>query len=177
MRWRASFVFLFMFAIMSLISSYFLLQETLPKQRRVPIQLKLIGQRFKAILSDGVFNQNTFHASVGLTVLFTFCCISSYLLISDLHVSQAQYGISFSSNATIFIIASVLSTQFCQRVSLKFSIHLGAVVLLLGAMVMLLVNALQGLSVLHFMAPMWILTCGAGLMMGPAVALALEKFP
>src|SRR3990167_9343555 len=175
--WRASFIFLFGFAMLSFMTTFYFLTETLPVERRLPISIPELRQRYRKIFSVSAFVENTYHSSVGMTVLFVFCCISSYLLIQDLHVSQAQYGLAFASNAITFILANLISTRLSHRISLKFPVRCGLFLIALGSLVMYMMNRLWGLSVWHFMWPMWIITLGTGLMMGPAVAIALEEFP
>jgi len=173
--WRASFAFLFLFTAISLLTTFFFLKETWPLEKRIPLKPKELKLRFKSILSSRLFLQNAYFASVGLTVLFVFCCISSYLLIVQLHATQPQYGLTFASNAIIFILANILSTRLSKH-HLRLPIRLGCVLLFIGSLFMLILNLTEGLSLFHFMLPMWVITLGAGLLMGPAVAIALENF-
>lgn len=175
--WRASFVLLFIFAGLSLFTSFYFLSETLPLAKRAPLNFAELRRRYHKIFSLRSFTANAYHSSVGMTILFIFCCISSYLLIDDLQVSQMDYGFAFASNAIVFIIANLISTQLSQKFELKLPIKFGISTIFLGAWIMVLINTLGGLSTFHFMSSMWIMTFGAGLMMGPSVAIALEQFP
>lgn len=174
--WRAPFIFLFLFAVVSFITTFFFLPETYPPEKRVGIQFRELTQRFRLILFTPSFIRNSYISSVGLTLLFAFCCISSYLLIKRLHVTELQYGMVFGSNAVTFITANLVSTVLTRHFPLQVSIKAGIYTLIFGSIYMILVNVFAGLSVLHFMLPMWFATFGVGLFIGPSTALALENF-
>jgi Bcr/CflA subfamily drug resistance transporter len=174
--WRASFVFLFLFGLASFCSIYYFLQETLPDNNRIKINIMNIFHRYSLIFKNIEFVTNSFYALTALVILFSFCGISSLLLINVLHVSKQWYGICFGSNALSFIIAGFFCIKIVEKMGMKISILIGSILLLIGGLAMLLINYYAGLTVAHFILPMFIVTAGVALMMGPAIAGALANF-
>lgn len=174
--WRSSFVFLFLFGLASLGGIYYFLQETLPQDKRIEINIKNVFQRYCFILKNGEFFTNSFYALTVLVILFSFCGISSFLLINVLHISKQSYGLCFGANAISFILSGFLCIKIVEKAGMKISILLGSVLLIVGSLSMLLINYYSGLTVAHFILPMFIVTAGLGLMMGPAIAGALADF-
>lgn len=174
--WRAPFIFLFLFAVLSLVTSFLFLPETCPPEKASSIKIRELMRRFRSMLTTPSFVENSYFTAVGMTLLFTYCCISSYILIKDLHVTQIEYGMIFGSNAITFIMANLVSTFLTRHMHLQLSIIAGIYVLIFGSIGMIVMNVFMGAGVLQFMLPMWFATFGVGLFMGPATALALEEF-
>jgi MFS transporter, DHA1 family, multidrug resistance protein len=174
--WRAAFVFLLVFGLVSFGVCFFLLSETLETKNRVAIHPSNIASHFGIILKNKKFIVNAFYMLTALSILFCFCGVSSFLLINILGVSKNMYGLCFGSNALFFILGAYLCLQWEKRWGLKGPLSVGIGCVLLGAVSLLLGAFYGGLTLLYFMLPIYSVTCGLGFIMGPATARALEDF-
>ncbi|MCF6775185.1 multidrug effflux MFS transporter [Thiotrichales bacterium 19X7-9] len=174
--WRATFGFLLLFAIVTLIVSYCFISETLKKEQQIKINLSVLIHNYFTVFKNGSFRLYSFITLMCITALFCFCAISPYLLISELQISVQLYGLCFGLNAIVFIIASLLSNRLSNQFSMQKTVLFGVLFSIIGSVWMLIINDLNGLSVLNFMLPMMMLSFGLGLSFGPATALALANF-
>jgi Bcr/CflA subfamily drug resistance transporter len=174
--WRASFVFLFIFAIFSLIITFIFLPETLAKSNSRRIDIKLIINNYKTLLTSSSFMRHSYYTTVALTGLFVYCCVSSYILIKLLHVSLPVYGLMFGLNASFLVISNLLSARLTNTQGIKFTVRAGVILILLGAGILVTTNLALGLTLLHFVLPMILLTMGCGVTMGPAIAGGLADY-
>lgn len=174
--WRANFVFLFLFALVSFVTTSYFLTETLPPEQRVKIKAHTIAANYIRVLRSRAFLLHTFYALTGMTILFGFCGVSSFLLINVLHLSKQYYGLCFGANSLVFMLMTATCVRVMDRLGMQNSILLGLSLLMSGSAIMLVVNGYAGLSALHFMLPMFVITSGLGFMMGPSTAGALAEF-
>lgn len=174
--WRASFIFLFLFALFSIVTTFLFIPETLTTERHVKITLNSIVSSYLSVFKNRTFLLNAFFALTGMVILFGFCGVSSFLLINTLHVSKQVYGLCFGSNSIVFIITTLICVRNLDKIGIQNSLFVGLVLLVLGSATMLIVNSYADLSILTFMLPMLIITAGLGFIMGPAAACALAEF-
>lgn len=174
--WRTSFVFLFLFGLMSFFICLFLLPETLEQNNRIKFNLKQIGNNFLTILKSRNFIFNSFYVMTGLTILFCFCGVSSFLLINTLGISKQLYGLCFGLDAICIIAGGFMCVQITKTLPMEKSIMIGILLWILGSISMIISSLYFGLTLLSFILPMFIIGFGIGFIMGPATASALIDF-
>ncbi|AHE66465.1 arabinose efflux permease [Legionella oakridgensis ATCC 33761 = DSM 21215] len=93
--WPMMFLSLLSIAFLSLISLYFFLPETLPKDNRVDFSLRKVLIEYKIIFLNPIFAIYNLATCFGLSYLYLFCALSPYLIIRNLHIPESQYGFYF----------------------------------------------------------------------------------
>lgn len=166
--WRATFHFLSLFSILTLLIVYYGLNETKPSTKN--------HYNYFDILNKLEFWCYVVCAISALTQLFTFFSISPILLIEKLAVHPIHYGYFFGLNAMVYIIFSILSPHLNTRFGLNKTIWIGSNIIIMGAITMLVWHILYGLSKLGLMLPNCIMTAGVGLIFGACTAGALAPF-
>jgi len=175
-RWQATFLFLVIFGMIEIPIVAKFLDETLSKEDRLPVNMKNWCESQMLFISNNGFLIYAYAATIGMSCLFDFFSISPILLISNLNVSVSNFGYYFAINAMTFIVATIFCTIFQKLLSNLNILRLGMSIIAIGSWVMLYYSKIHELSTSVFMAPMCIVTFGAGFIFGPAIALAMLPF-
>lgn len=191
-NWQAVFYFVTVYSVITFFITYKYVGETSPKHiKHLPNDLALeiepefgsgvhrIRNTFKTyrkIITDKEFLIYLLCAINGLVGLFFFFSCSSVLLIERLGVSADSYGIYFGINSAMYMFGNMLSPGLQRKHGIDKVIFYGALVMLLGAFIMLLVEYFYGLSIFGLILPNCIITFGIGWLYGPCTAGAMRKY-
>lgn len=172
--WRFVFLFAALFGVLNLILTFFI-QETLPRRRRKPFTLSVF-YRYGQVLCNKQFLAYALSATFGLSYLFTFFAISSFILIHLLHVPEIDFGIFFGFMGASFLIGSVISAQVVGHFGVYKTVMVGNAIALFGGVLMVAWYWIGGLSVAGFVVPMLPLGIGGTISMGSGASGAMEPF-
>lgn len=191
-NWQDIFYFVTTYSIITLYITYKFVGETSPKyNKHVTNHLVLeIGPEFgfgagrvrntlnnyRKILTDKEFLIYLACAINGLVGLILFFSCSSVLLIERLGLMADKYGLCFVINSAMYMFGNMLSPFLQRKHGINKVIFCGALLMLAGALVMLVVEYYYGLSVFGVILPNCIITLGIGLLYGPCSAGAMRKY-
>lgn len=172
--WRMIFGVLAAAALMSLVLTATLLPETLPPERRVPVNLRTLLGGIGQLLRDRSFMGLTFIGGFGMASFFVFLASASFVYSGQYGLSPTGFSIAFAVNAIGFFSASQLAGPLAARVGLTTVIRLGV-----GAFAfftaLLLAVALAGMASFGAVVALLLLgNAGLGLVIPTTMVMALE---
>jgi len=177
--WRATFVFMMLFAILVLAVVLLTLPETRPQNTQNGGRLYRWG-RYQPVLAHTQF---LFYGTLCLTSMAGIITYVSYApswVITHLGVSQVNFSYLFGFNALINIAACFIAPKVIKRMGDRSTILMALGIMLLSSMLQLLLQQWSTqdalLNAAFFMLPMLLLGVGFALILGPATSLALAPF-
>lgn len=113
--WRAVFLGILAAGLISLYLVIFVLKETHPVEKRVPLRFTALRAGFGTLIRDPVFIGLSCIGGLGMASFFAFLAASSFLYIEHFGLTPLQYSLAFSANAIGFFAAS----QFAARLGAR----------------------------------------------------------
>ena len=173
--WPSTFLFLMIIPIFSFLTIGLGLEESLPQSKRKKVTLGILLE-YKSIITNKVFFIYTTATAMGLSYLYLFCSISSYIIIRTLNISESRYGFYFAFMGLSFFIGSFLSAYIVKRIGIYRTVVTGFIISLIGSSIMLIWNLITGLTIYNFIWPMILIGIGGTLCMGAGTGGAMEPF-
>lgn len=174
--WRSSFVFLAIMAFFVATLGFVKIKETLPVANRVKLSKDLFVN-YRLIIKNTTFKMYVYCASAGFACFLTFFSVSSYIIITLLHVEKQHFGFYFAALGVVFFLGSIYSGYSAKRFGTYKTVLIGTILVVLSGIVMLLWYLIFGLSIAAFMGPMMIMGIGGAMLMGGGAGGAIEPFP
>jgi DHA1 family bicyclomycin/chloramphenicol resistance-like MFS transporter len=173
--WRGVFGVLAVFGVLLVLMGAFLLQETLPPERRRSSGLRGTLGNYRALLRDRTFVGLIVVAGLTMAGLFSYVSGSSFVYQGEFGLDEQQFGLLFGAGAFWLIGATqfnpVLLRRFEPQQILVAATIAGAV-----AGLVLLVFASTGFGGLAgVVGPLWAVLAAGGLGLPNAPALALQR--
>jgi len=174
--WRAVFGFLTLFAIYTLIVTVFFLENTLPDERRQPLQKLFNFMTILQIIKNPIFFSYVMQVSLASACLFTFFSSSPYYFINILKVPLAYYGFFLCYNSIIFSIGCFIASRFVFKFGICGTALIGCCSLLLCGVLVFIFNYTLGFELISFLLSLSFLGFGTALMISAATGGALQPF-
>ena len=174
--WRASFIFISVFAFLIVLLAIFKVKESLLCEKRVKLSQDLFVN-YRHIFKSNTFKMYVFCASAGFGGFLTFFSVSPYIIIDLLHIPEQHFGIYFAGIGLVFFIGSLISGYLAKKIGTYKTALLGTIFMVLAGVVMLLWHLFFGLSIAGFIWPMMIMGVGGAFLMGAGAGGAIEPFP
>jgi MFS transporter, DHA1 family, multidrug resistance protein len=124
--WRWIFWFLAAYAILCCVLVWLLLPDTLPRERRIELQLGQQLRRYRAILSERSFLT---HAAMGCCAslsFFAYLSGSSPVFIRGFHLSPSRYALIFGLCSMGLIANSQINARLVPRIGPSRILHIVA---------------------------------------------------
>ena len=172
--WRGIFVVLATAALISLTMTATLLPETLPPERRVPVNVRSMLRGARVLFTDRGFLGLTFIGAFGMASFFVFLASASFVYMDEFGLSPTGFSIAFAVNAIGFSAASQLAGPLAERIGLARTIRFGTG-MFAGFTLVLLTIALSGHASLPIVVGL--LFCGnagLGLVIPTTMVMALD---
>lgn len=150
--------------------------ETLATNKRIKFSFGIF-EEYKNIGSNKLFAIYTITSAIGLSYLYLFCSISSYIIIRLLHIQELDYGYYFCFMGISFFAGSFLSAYIVGRMGIYQTVVIGFCITLLGGLLMGGWYFLSGLTINNFIWPMLLIGIGGTFCMGAGNGGAMEPFP
>ena len=134
-HWQAIFIFLAIYAAISLWASVTFLPETMPPEKRLKLSSKNVLASYKTIFGDAEFAKICIAIGANFSGFFIYVLASPQFLGKLLHLKPQQYGYLFIPTVTGMVLGSYLARRAAGRFSAKRMVKtayiwMGAVVLL-----------------------------------------------
>ena len=110
-HWQAIFIFLALYAALSLWAAIRYLPETMPVGKRMPLSAKQVIKDFKLIFSDKEFNYVVFAVGANFAGFFLYVLASPVFLVKQLGLSEHQFGFMFIPTVCGMILGSYLAKR------------------------------------------------------------------
>ncbi len=113
--WRATFWIIIVLGAACLVSVFFFLKETLPRDRRHPVVLAGVLRLYGGLLRDRAFLVHSLSGSLAMAGLFAYLEGSPLVFIELNHVSADRFGLFFGIIAAGLIGASQVNGFLVRR--------------------------------------------------------------
>ncbi|MEZ5462775.1 multidrug effflux MFS transporter [Dokdonella sp.] len=177
-RWPMIFWLLAAFAGVLWVACAFMLPETHPQERRLPLSPRSMGRSYLHILSDRAFFPLVCAGTFGFNALFVYISSAPAFVLGLLELNEQQFAWLFIPAIGGLMFGSFLSGRTAGRLSadatvrLGYSIMLGASAINIGA-AWLLPRPMVPWSVL----PLGLHSMGIGLAFPTLTLQLLDRFP
>ena len=133
-HWQAIFIFLAIYAAISLWAAITFLPETMPPEKRLKLSVNNILASYKIIFSDSEFARLCVASGANFSAFFIYVLASPQFLGKLLHLKPQQYGYLFVPTVTGMVLGSYLARSAAGkfaavRVVKVAYVWMGAVVL------------------------------------------------
>lgn len=175
--WRSSFIALAILSSLILILSFYLLDETLPYQKRKSLNFKTLFQNYYMFIRNRHFIGFTLAITFTWCGYFSFISGSSFVFINLMHVNPQNYGIIYALIITGYITGTILAGKLASIWDSRQSVFLGSLLALIGSLLMLVLTLNFYPNVFNLLFPMFFYLIGTGLIMPNAQAVVTNPFP
>jgi DHA1 family bicyclomycin/chloramphenicol resistance-like MFS transporter len=110
-HWQAIFVFLALYAAISLWAAVRYLPETMPKEKRLPLSAKKVLSSYRLIFSDKEFNLVVLASAANFAAFFLYVLASPVFLVKHLGLSDQQFGYMFIPTVCGMVLGSYLAKR------------------------------------------------------------------
>jgi MFS transporter, DHA1 family, multidrug resistance protein len=172
--WRAEFVFIAVFAVVSLLAYELVFGET-HHSVRTPLNLRAVAGAYLGLSADRRFLIPAATLSLIMGELFAVFAATPRVLIEGLHFSPIQLGLFFAGTVMIVFAAGMLATQLGRRLGLDRAIQGGLLTVTASSIALLLVASLTP-TFFPFLATLSLFLLGMGIVIPLATAQALSPF-
>ncbi len=175
--WRASFAFLAIFSLLVLIAEYCFFTETNRFIGSKPLSLKTIKQDYLTIFSNVEFLAYLACLVATFAGVCIFEAIGGILFTHVLHYSTIVASLWFTVPLPAYMLGSYLSGLYARRWSLRRTLLLGIVLLVVGATSLLITGLLGWVNIFAIIVPVTLYLFAAGILFPAATSGALQPFP
>ena len=176
-HWQAIFIFLAIYAALSLWAAVSFLPETMPPDKRLKLSAKNVLNSYRTIFGDHEFTKLCMAVGANFSAFFLYVLASPVLLGKHLHLSPQQYGYLFVPTVTGMVLGSYLARRAAGRFpSLKV---IKAAYVWMGLIVLLnvLVCQLLPTQLYYNIFPIALFNVGMALAMPILSLAALDRHP
>lgn len=113
--WRAIFIFLTFFGLVSLLLTLLILPETLPAERRAAASLRAVLQGYGRLLADRRYMGFVLAGALGFGTMFAYISGSPFVFIELNGIAPEHYALIFGSNAFGLIAATQFNRWLLAR--------------------------------------------------------------
>lgn len=116
--WRMIFLATAGAAVVSLLMTRFMLDETLKPENRVPVNVKSLLAGSRTLLTDTTFMGLTFIGGFGMASFFVFIASAAFVYTEQFGLTEIGFSLAFAANALGFFSASQLAAPLGARIGM-----------------------------------------------------------
>lgn len=176
-HWQAIFIFLALYAGLSLWAAIHYLPETMPQQKRVPLSAKQVIKDYRLIFSDKEFNYLVFALGANFAGFFIYVLASPVFLVKQLGLSEHQFSYMFIPTVCGMVLGSYLARRAAGRYSRQLVVKSAFVWMAVMALLNLLICFIFPTTVLLNILPIALFNVGMALAMPVLSLAALDRYP
>lgn len=174
--WRGIFVALSLAGVVLLLAVLPGVRETLPAEDREGGGLRQTAATFRRLLRDRSFMACSLAAGLAFAGMFAYISGSPFVLQEVYGATPAQFSLVFGLNAFGLTVMAQVGGRLAGRVHPTRLVLVGLLVSLAGGALLVLAAAM-GLGLAGVVAALFVIMCGAGLVLPGTGALALAGQP
>lgn len=177
-NWQAIFIISSSIAFSICLLAMKYLTETCP-QKTTSLSVSRILYQYSQVLTSNQYFGYALSSTFIACAFYLFIGSAPYIVVDYLGGNSADFGNWFLMVALAFMLGSLCSGTLTKRISINTMIWVGHVISLLGAALLLLLNAVEQLNYFSVFIPIALLTFGRGLSQpsaqSAAIACALSR--
>ncbi|MET0723619.1 MAG: multidrug effflux MFS transporter [Tardiphaga sp.] len=173
-NWRADFVFVGIFALLSAIAFAFVLGETY-NSTRIPLNPLAIGKTYFKLSANRHFLVPAATVALIMGGLFSLFSAAPRVLIEGFAFTPIALGLFFAGTVMIVFASGMLAARLAPRIGLDRAIRIGLLLACLGSIAVLAVAWFDG-NVVSFVVAVCVFLLGMGIVNPLGTAQALSPF-
>jgi len=176
-HWQAIFVFLALYAAISLWAAVHYLPETMPAEKRLPLSARQVIKDYRAIFGDKEFNYVVLGSGANFAGFFVYVLASPVFLVKHLGLGEHQFGWMFIPTVCGMVLGSYLAKRAAGRFAQHKVIKLAYVWMAIMVAVNLLVCMSLPASPVYNILPIALFNIGMAAAMPILSLVALDRHP
>ena len=176
-HWQAIFIFLAIYAALSLWAAVVFLPETMPADKRLKLSARNVLTSYKTIFSDSEFAKICIASGANFSAFFIYVLASPVFLGKHLHLTPKQYGYLFIPTVTGMMLGSFLAKRAAGKYAAKQVIQAAYVWMGLVVMANIIVCYTLPVKLINNVLPVALFNIGMALAMPILSLLALDRHP
>lgn len=174
--WRGTFAAVLAWGILSLVTVYFQLPETLPPERRGQLSLGKAFAAYLKLLGDPAAVGLLLAGGMSFAGMFAYITASPYYFIEMQHFSPRAYSVLFACNAVGIFAANYANSRLVRHRGAVNMIGAACLTGLAGALTLLLGVSLHDTLALAIVG-LFLMVSVTGLLGANCVGLLMERYP
>jgi MFS transporter, DHA1 family, multidrug resistance protein len=176
-HWQAIFIFLAVYATLSLLAAVRVLPETMPVEKRIPLSAHNVLNSYKTIFSDTEFTKLCIAIGANFSAFFVYVLASPIFLGKHLSLCPQQYAYLFIPTVMGMVLGSYLAKRFAGKFASKKVVKWAYVWMASIVTVNVLVCYTQAVSLVTNILPVALFNVGMALCMPILSLAALDRHP
>lgn len=174
-HWQAIFVFLALYAGLSLWAAVRYLPETVPLNKRTPLSVNKVINAYRTVFSDKEFNLLVLASAANFAAFFIYVLASPVFLVKQLGLTDQQFGYMFIPTVCGMVLGSYLAKRAAGIYSSQQVLKLAY--LWMGAMVLLNLGVclMTPVTPFYHILPVALFNVGMALAMPILTLAALDR--
>lgn len=179
-HWQAIFIFLAIYATLSLVMAVVYLPETMPVHKRVPLSAKQVLKDYHLVFSDKEFLRLAFSIGANFSGFFLYVLASPIFLVKHLGLNQSQFAYMFVPTVCGMMLGSYLARrsagQYSRQKTVQWAYAWMSAIVVLN---LVFCYALTGTEhqTIYLIAPIALFNIGMALAMPVLSIAALDRHP
>ncbi len=175
--WRATFLFLFVYALVVLIWTYRSLPESLPYAQRQPFNPEALYQNYCKILASAPFLLKAGILALNFSGIFLYVAASPAIITQHLGLGPEQFGWQFIPMVAGLFLGALFANRIAGHMSPSRQIAIGFVLLIGASLVNLGFHLVFPPSLPWTVLPLFFYAAGVSVISPIATLLVLDLFP
>lgn len=176
-HWQAIFIFLALYAGVSLLAAMKYLPETMPVEKRVPLSAKQVFKDYKLIFGDKEFNFVVFALGANFAGFFVYVLASPVFLVKHLGLTEHQFGWMFIPTVCGMVLGSYLAKRAAGKYASGKVVKAAYVWMGIIVLANLLVCFYLPTNAIYNIVPVALFNVGMALAMPILSLAALDRHP
>lgn len=176
-HWQAIFVFLFLYALLSLLAAYRYLPETVPREKRVPLSPRQVLRGYREVFSDVEFDRLVVAFGANFAGFFLYVLAAPVFLIDHLGLNEHQFGWMFVPTVLGMVSGSWLARRAAGKLENVRLLRIAYGWMGMAVLVNLAVCLWLPASVLGNILPIALFNVGMAFAMPVLSLAALDRHP
>jgi DHA1 family bicyclomycin/chloramphenicol resistance-like MFS transporter len=173
--WRGVFVFMALASVACIAMAATLQPETLPADRRVPVNLRALWAGARTLMRSGPFLGLTLIGAFGMASFFVFISFAPFVYVETFGLTPTQFSLFFAINAGGFFGASQLAGPLGQRFTARRVMLWGTLGFAAFTVALFVVGSLGGATLAAITAFLFMGNGFMGLVIPTSMVMALEE--
>ncbi len=153
--WRASFLFLILYAVVTALVVLALFKETSVHHHKEKLSRKFFGHAFRQLLSSRVFVGYTICTFISYGAFFAWFTVSPVLLVKIVGISPVEFGwITFVGGGGTMILAGLIYGKMVAKFGIHFMLRLGWMLMFISGSLMMALKFVYGVNMVVIVMPM-----------------------
>ncbi len=176
-HWQAIFVFLALYAAVSLLAAMKYLPETMPPIKRIPLSARSVLTSYRQLFSDHEFARIAIAIGANFSGFFVYVLASHVFLMQHLGLGTHQFGWLFIPTVCGMVLGSYLAKRAAGRFSPQHILRTAYSWMLFVVLLNIVVSLLPQGNFIYNIIPVALFNIGMALAMPVLSIAALDRHP